>query len=148
MRARFYSLSAQIMQERQDYYAVLERTQKGSGDVTGWLDWFVGGVDRAMTRSGGLLGRVLGKAEFWRRFGPVPLSERQRKVLNKLLDAGQEGFEGGLTNRKYVGMTKTTRATAQRDLADLVVKGMLHPKSGRGRSASYEIAWPGNRLAG
>jgi Fic family protein len=148
MRARFYSLSAQIMQERQDYYAVLERTQKGSGDVTGWLEWFVGGVDRAMTRSGGLLGRVLGKAEFWRRFGPVPLSERQRKVLNKLLDAGQEGFEGGLTNRKYVGMTKTTRATAQRDLADLVVKGMLHPKSGRGRSASYEIAWPGNRLAG
>lgn len=144
MRARFYSLSAQIMQERQDYYAVLERTQKGSGDVTGWLEWFVGGVDRAMTRSGGLLGRVLGKAEFWRRFGAVPLSERQRKVLNKLLDAGQEGFEGGLTNRKYVGMTKTTRATAQRDLADLVAKGMIHPKPGGGRSASYEIAWPGN----
>lgn len=144
MRARFYSLSAQIMQERQDYYAVLERTQKGSGDVTGWLEWFVGGVDRAMTRSGGLLGRVLGKAEFWRRFGAVPLSERQRKVLNKLLDAGPDGFEGGMTNRKYVGMTKTTRATAQRDLADLVAKGMLHPKPGGGRSASYEIAWPGN----
>lgn len=148
MRARFYSLSAQIMQERQDYYAVLERTQKGNGDVTDWLEWFVGGVDRAMTRSGGLLGRVLGKAEFWRRYGAVPLSERQRKVLNKLLDAGPEGFEGGLTNRKYVGMTKTTRATAQRDLADLVGKGMLNPKPGGGRSASYEIAWSGNHLSG
>jgi len=140
MRARFYSLSAQIMQERQDYYAVLERTQKGSGDITGWLEWFVGAVDRAMARSGGLLGRVLGKAEFWRRFGDVPLSERQRKVLNKLLDAGPGGFEGGLTNRKYVGMTKATRATAQRDLADLVAKGILTPRPEGGRSASYDLA--------
>lgn len=141
VRARFYSLSAQIMQERQDYYAVLERTQKGDGDVTDWLVWFVGSMDRAMARSEGLLGRVLGKAAFWRRHAATPLSERQRKVLNKLLDAGQDGFEGGLTNRKYVGMTKTAPATAQRDLADLVAKGVLRARPGGGRSASYEVAF-------
>lgn len=141
MRARFYSLSGQIMQERQDYYAVLERNQKGDGEVTDWLTWFVGCVDRAMGRSEELLGRVLDKASFWRRHAAVPLSARQRKAMNKLLDAGRDGFEGGLTNRKYVGMTKTTRPTAQRDLADLVAKGLLHPRSGGGRSASYEVAW-------
>ena len=141
VRARFYSLSAQIMQERQDYYAVLERTQKGNGDITDWLEWFVGSMDRAMIRSEGLLGRVLGKAAFWRRHTGVLLSERQQKVLNILLDAGADGFEGGLTNRKYVGMTKTAPATAQRDLADLVAKGLLRPKPEGGRSTSYEVAW-------
>lgn len=141
LQARFYSLSAQIMQERESYYGVLERTQKGDGDITEWLLWFLGCMDRAMTRSEGLLGRVLGKAAFWRRHTAVQLSERQRKVLNKLLDAGPGGFEGGLTNRKYVGMTKAAPATAQRDLADLVSKGLLRPGPGGGRSASYEIAW-------
>ncbi len=139
LRARFYSISAQIMQERQDYYAVLERTQKGSGDITEWLNWFIGSMDRAMVRSEGLLGRVLGKVAFWRKHSGVAILERQQKVLNKLLDAGPDGFEGGLTNRKYVGMTKTAPATAQRDLADLVAKGLLRPRPGGGRSASYEI---------
>lgn len=71
----------------------------------------------------------------------MPLSERQLKVLNKLLDAGPDGFEGGLTNRKYVGMTRTASAAAQRDLADLVAKGLLRPMPGGGRSASCEVSW-------
>jgi Fic family protein len=144
-RARFYSLSAQLMQERQAYYAVLERTQKGDGEVTDWLEWFLGCLDRALVRADTLIGRVLDKAAFWRRHAGVALSERQRKVVNKLLDAGPRGFEGGLTNRKYVGMTRTARATAQRDLADLVGKGLLRPGPGGGRGASYEIVWKGTR---
>jgi Fic family protein len=141
LRARFYSLSSRIMQERREYYSVLERDQKGTGDVTAWLAWFVGCVERAVGRSERLLARILAKAEFWRRHAGVAVNERQRKALNRLLDAGPGGFEGGLTNRKYVGLTRTTRATAFRELADLVAKGLLRPGPGRGRSASYDAAW-------
>jgi len=138
---RFYSLSAQIMHDRDGYYAVLEHAQKGDGDITEWLEWFLDCMGRALTRSEGLLERVLNKVAFWRRHAEVSLSARQRKVLNKLLDAGPDGFEGGLNNRKYVGMTKASSATAQRDLVDLVAKGLLRPGPGGGRSASYEIMW-------
>ena len=95
-----------------------------------------------MMRSERLLSRVLLKAEFWRLHGDEVPVERQRKVLNKLLDAGRDGFEGGLTTRKYVSMTGASRATVYRELADLVEKGMLRPRAGHGRSASYELVWP------
>jgi Fic family protein len=84
---------------------------------------------------------VLTKARFWQGHSEVNLSERQRKVVNRMLDAGPGGFEGGLTTRKYVGMTRTSRATAQREIADLVVKGLLVRRPGGGRSTSYEIVW-------
>lgn len=89
---------------------------------------------------------VLLKAEFWRRHQAIQFSERQRKVVNRLLDAGPEaldgGFEGGITTRKYLGMTKASRATAYREMADLVAKGILRPREGRGRSAAYDLVWP------
>ncbi len=137
--ARLYSLSRQIKQERNAYYDILERTQKGSLDVTDWLAWFVACADRAMAAAEATMDRVLAKAAFWQRAGAANINERQRKVLNRLLDAG-EAFEGGLTTRKYMGMTGASRATAYRDITDLVDKGFLVENPGGGRNASYRVA--------
>lgn len=142
--ARFYSLSSQIMAERDAYYTVLEKVQKGDGDITAWLAWFLGCFERAVERSEDLLAGVLLKARFWQRHAGAGISERQRKVLNRLLDAGPAGFEGGLTTRKYAGLAGVSKPTAQREIADLVAKGMLRPNPGGGRSTSYDVAWEEN----
>jgi Fic family protein len=139
---RFYSLSSQIMAEREAYYDILERTQKGDGDVTSWLLWFLGCMNRALMNSERLLGNVLAKGEFWRRHAGVPLSERQRKVVNRLLDAGPGGFEGGLTTRKYASLAGVSRATAFREIAQLLEWGLIKQNPGGGRSVSYAVAWP------
>lgn len=142
---RYYSLSAQIMSRRNEYYDVLEQTQKGDGDVTEWLLWFLEQVRLSVTTAGQTMARVLLKAEFWRKHAATPLTERQRKVVNRLLDAGPEhlggGFEGGLTNRKYSGMTKASRATAYREITDLVEKGILSQRAQKGRSVAYDLVW-------
>lgn len=140
LQRRFYSVSAQIMQERKMYYELLEKTQKGEGDCTEWLVWFISCLGRAIDLAGETIAAVLDKADFWRKFADVPVNERQRKVLNRLLDAGKGGFTGGLTTQKYMGMTKTSRATAFRDIDDLVNKKMLRPLAKGGRSTAYEIA--------
>lgn len=138
---RFYSLSSQIERERERYYSILEQTQKGTGDITQWLAWYLGCFERALERAGQVLENVTRKARIWQKLTTEDLSERQRKVVNRLLDAGPDGFEGGLTNRKYVGMTRTSRATAFRELSDLVAKGILEQNPGGGRNASYALAW-------
>lgn len=138
---RFYSLSAQISGDRKAYYGVLERTQRGDGDLTEWLRWFLGCAERSVVASAARLETVLEKAGFWQRHARTALSARQLKVVNRLLDAGRAGFEGGLTNRKYVGMTRASRATAQREIADLVEKGLLRKAEGGGRSTHYELSW-------
>ena len=140
-RLRLYSMSAQIRTEQDVYYDILEQTQRGDGELTGWLMWFAACLERAVTNSEERLALVLAKARFWQGHTEVNLSERQRKVVNRMLDAGPGGFEGGLTTRKYVSMTRTSRATAQREIADLVVKGLLVRRLGGGRSTSYEIVW-------
>ncbi|MHB8877232.1 MAG: Fic family protein [Myxococcaceae bacterium] len=136
---RLYSMSAQISEERAGYYAALEQAQRGRGDVTDWLVWFLECLERALISSQAPIERVLEKASFWQRHRNVTLNERQRKVVNRLLDAGREGFEGGLSTRKYVGMTRASRATAQREIADLVDKQLLHKRPGGGRSSSYDL---------
>jgi Fic family protein len=141
LATRFYSLSSQIMAERNDYYEILNHTGRQTGDVTGWLKWFLGCMSRSISRSDGLLANVMQKKRFWQRFAQAGLNHRQSKVVNRLLDAGPGGFEGGMTNRKYAGLTHISRATAQRELADLVVKGILRANPGGGRSASYDINW-------
>jgi Fic family protein len=141
LATRYYSLSSQIMVERDAYYEVLERTNKQDNDITQWLQWFLACMSRAILSSKRLLSNVMQKARFWQRHAQTDLNERQRKALNRLLDAGPGGFEGGLTNRKYAGMTHVSRATAQRELADLVKKGLLRPNPGGGRSASYDLVW-------
>ena len=135
---RLFSLSAQIMRERNAYYDALEKTQRGGLDVTPWLAWFLEQVSGACDNAEATVGKVLDKAKFWLSHQHLNLNERQRKVLNKLLDAGVDGFEGGMNTRKYVSLTKTSRATAYRELADLVEKNCLSA-SGAGRSASYQI---------
>jgi Fic family protein len=137
---RLYSMSAAISAERKTYYRVLERAQRGAGDVTEWMLWFLDCFERAVAASRGQTGKALFAERFWREHRDVVLNPRQRKVLARLLEAGPGGFEGGLTNRKYVGLTSTSRESAKRDIADLVAKGLLVPGPGKGRSASYALA--------
>jgi len=133
---RFYSMSAQIRLERKDYYAILERTQKGDLDITGWLQWFLGCLDRAFDGAEEILANVLRKTRFWEAMAGRPLNERQRKVINRLLD----GFEGKLTSSKWATLTKTSPDTALRDINDLVARGVLAKDEGGGRSTSYSLA--------
>jgi Fic family protein len=132
---RFYSMSAQIRRERDDYYTVLERTQKGALDVTGWQDWFLNCLGRAIDGAGGTLSAVMDKARFWRRFATESFNERQIQVLNKMLD----GFEGKLTSSKWARLAKCSQDTAYRDILDLVERGALQKDAGGGRSTSYSL---------
>ena len=133
---RFYSLSAQIQRERKDYYEVLERTQKGELDVTGWLSWFLGTLGRAVASSQTTLDAVLAKARFWQRWAGLPLNERQVKLLNRLLD----GFDGKLTSSKWAAIAKCSPDTALRDITQLLDLGVLQKTPGGGRSAGYQLA--------
>ena len=133
---RFYSMSAQIRQERKDYYAILETTQKGDLDITGWLLWFLGCLNRAFDGAEKILANVLRKTRFWEAHASQRLSERQRKVLNRLL----EGFEGKLTSSKWAKLTQTSPDTALRDINDLVARGILIREASGGRSTSYSLA--------
>lgn len=137
--ARYFSLSTQIMADRNGYYDILEATQKGGSDVTAWLTWFLDCYARSIRRSEELLDGVFLRAEFWQRHGQVPLSDRQRKVINRLLEAGPDGFEGGMTTRKYAALTGASRATAFRELDQLHEAGVLR-RSGQGRSVRYDLA--------
>jgi len=133
---RFYSMSAQIRQERNAYYTMLERTQRGSMDITPWMEWFLACLDRAIAGSQTTLAGVLYKARFWERAAAVSLNERQRLVLNRLLD----GFEGKLTTSKWAKMAKCSQDTALRDILDLMEHGLLVQNPGGGRSTSYALA--------
>jgi Fic family protein len=141
LERRYYSLSAQIMNERDEYYMVLEKTQKGNCDCTDWLLWFISCFGRSLEKAELTLSTILFKATFWKRHAETMVNERQRLVLNKLLDAGKGRFEGGLSTRKYVSMTKTSRATAWREIEDMLQKRMIRVMPGSGRSTAYEIAW-------
>jgi Fic family protein len=141
LATRYYSLSSQIMADRESYYSVLERTNKGDGDITEWILWFLNCMSRAILRSNELLTNVMQKSRFWQHHVQTELNERQRKVITRLLDSGPDGFEGGMTNRKYAGIAHVSRATAQRELADLVEKGVLRMNEGGGRSVSYSLCW-------
>ncbi len=133
---RFYSMSAQIRQERAAYYDILERAQKGTLDITSWMEWFVGCLGRAIDGAQNTLGAVLAKARFWDSVSSLALNERQRLVLNRLLD----GFEGKLTTSKYAKLAKCSQDTALRDLLPLVEGGLLVRSPGGGRSTSYALA--------
>jgi len=151
LSTRFYSLSSQIMEERKDYYDVLKKCQKGNGDVTSWLKWYLECYTHAVEKAEKLIADVLDKARFWQDHSQVQVSERQRKVVNRLLDAGKGGFsagggpasgwQGGLTTRKYVSMAKVSRATAFREISELVENGFLVENSAKGRSVNYDLKW-------
>ncbi|OGG99123.1 MAG: cell filamentation protein Fic [Candidatus Lambdaproteobacteria bacterium RIFOXYD1_FULL_56_27] len=132
---RFYSMSAQIVKERNGYYHILEATQKGDLEITGWLLWFFDCLEGAFAGMETVLALVLRKAEFWIRFGAESFNDRQRKVLNRLLD----GFEGKLTSSKWATLAKCSQDTAARDLKDLILRGVLEKGPGGGRSTSYRL---------
>ena len=135
---RLFSLSAQILAVREAYYDILESTQKGEMDITAWLKWFLTQIQNAVELAQLTVANTLNKAKFWMTHQTKPLNERQRKVLNRMLDA-KDGFEGGMNTRKYMSLTKTSRATAYRELAQMVEWGCLQANEKGGRSSGYLI---------
>lgn len=134
---RFYSMSGQIELERKDYYTTLEHTQKGGLEITYWLDWFLGCLDRAIDGADNTLASVLRKTSVWQQANQHPLNERQRGMINRLLD----GFEGKLTSGKYAKLAKCSSDTALRDIRELMEYGLLQQGESGGRSTNYEIAF-------
>lgn len=135
---RFYSMSAQIQRERKAYYDVLERCQKGTLDITEWIEWFLNCLQHAIAASEQTLEAVLVKAGFWKTHGGSAINERQRKVINRLLD----GFEGKLTSSKWAKLTKCSQDTALRDINELVSRKVLVKDEAGGRSTGYTLRLP------
>lgn len=135
---RFYSMSAQIEAERNDYYRALEAAQRGDLDITRWLAWFLACLDRAIGAAQETLAAVLYKAKLWQQINRRPVNDRQRAVINRLLD----GFEGFLTTSKYAKLVKCSQDTALRDIRDLLGRGILVQNPGGGRATSYWLADP------
>ena len=133
---RFYSMSAQIHQERNAYYDILEETQKGTMDITSWMDWFLGCLGRAIDGAQTTLSAVLAKARFWERIQGAQINDRQRLVIHHLLDA----FEGKLTSSKYAKLANCSQDTAHRDILALVDRRILVQNPEGGRSTSYSLA--------
>ncbi|MCF2495603.1 Fic family protein [Dyadobacter chenhuakuii] len=132
---RFYSMSAQIQHKRKHYYDILEETQKGDLDITGWLEWFLYCLDGALEATETTLNTVLNKAKYWKLFTEKSLNDRQKLMLNKLLD----GFEGKLNTSKWAKIAKTSPDTALRDIQNLVEQGVLEKEDSGGRSTSYRL---------
>ncbi len=136
---RFYSMSSEIEAERKEYYLRLESAQRGGLDITLWMEWFLGCLDRAIVSADITLASVLHKAKLWRALNQRPVNERQRLVLNRLLD----DFKGHLTTSKYAKLAKCSPDTALRDIHDLLDRGIILQNPGGGRSTSYRLAEPG-----
>lgn len=132
---RFYSMSAQIRVERKQYYEMLEKTQKGDLDITNWIIWFLSCLTNALKSTDSILTRVLFKAEFWQKHIDTAINDRQRKLLNKLMD----GFDGKLTSSKWAKIAKCSKDSAVRDINDLIDKGILQKEAAGGRSTNYEL---------
>jgi Fic family protein len=133
--SRFYSMSRQIEQERKAYYTQLESQQKGSVDITSWLSWFLNCFSRAVFNAEDTLSSVLFKAELWNRIYPDPVNERQRLIINRMLD----NFKGHMTTSKYAKCAKCSSDTALRDMRELVARHILMQNPGGGRSTSYRL---------
>ena len=136
---RFYSMSAQIRAERKEYYEKLERAQKGTSDITDWLAWFLGCLDRSFDHAERSLENVLAKSRFWQRHAGAQLNERQKHMVNRLLDS----FVGKLTSSKWAKINKCSQDTAGRDIASLVALGVLKKDGAGGRSTSYSLVLEG-----
>jgi Fic family protein len=132
---RFYSMSAQIRLERNQYYEILEKTQKGNLDITNWIVWFLNCLINALKATDTILTRVLFKADFWQKHIHISINDRQSKLLNKLMD----GFDGKLTSSKWAKIAKCSKDSAVRDINDLIDKGILQKEAAGGRSTNYVL---------
>jgi Fic family protein len=135
MPQRFYSMSAQIRKNRNSYYKILEKTQKGTLEITEWLKWFLECLANSLKSSDEILANVLFKHDFWNKNSKEIFNDRQIKMLNKILD----GFEGKLTSSKWAKITKCSQDTALRDINDLVSRKILKKLRSGGRSTEYEF---------
>jgi len=142
LKIKFYSISSEIMRTRNEYYKILEDVQKCRVDVTQWYLWFIECVTAAIERSRDIINNVFTRVDFWNRHAQTQLNERQKKVLNRILEAGLGNFVGGLTTRKYASITRVSRATAFREIADMLDKKIIRQLSGKGRSVHYDLIWP------
>jgi Fic family protein len=132
---RFYSMSAQIRIERKQYYEILEKTQKGELDITEWVKWFLCCLINALKSTEIILTKVLFKADFWNKHSKTIINERQKELIDKLID----GFEEKLTSSKWAKIAKCSKDTAIRDINDLIYKDILQKDTAGGRSTNYEL---------
>ncbi|MFU2330190.1 Fic family protein [Pseudomonas sp. NFX98] len=139
---RFYAMSASILDDRSGYYRVLEGSQKATLDITQWLDWFLQTLLRSLQQAMARIEFVLAKARFWQAHRETGLSTEQTKVLNRLLDGGERGFELGISAAQYQAVAKVSKATATRHLTELLEKGCVKRLPGGGRSTRYQINYP------
>jgi Fic family protein len=139
---RFYAMSASILEDRSGYYRVLETSQKVMLDITEWLEWFLHTLLRSLQQAIARIESALGKARFWQAHRESELSAEQTKVLDRLLDGGERGFEGGISAAQYQAVTKVSKATATRHLTELLEKGCLKRLPGGGRSTRYQVSYP------
>ncbi|KDD70745.1 cell division protein Fic [Pseudomonas mandelii PD30] len=139
---RFYAMSASILEDRSGYYRVLETSQKATVDITDWLEWFLKTLLRSLQQAMARIESVLGKARFWQAHRESALTAEQIKVLNRLLDGGERGFEEGISAAQYQAVAKVSKATATRHLAELLEKGYLKRLPGGGRNTRYQISYP------
>ena len=137
---RPYAMSVVILKDRKNYYAALEECQRGDMDITVWVEWFLRTLVAAMQGTLDQVGRTLAKARFWQEYGQAGLSSTQAKVLNRLLDGGESGFEHGINASQYREVAKVSKATATRHLADLLSKGCIEKLPGGGRSTRYRVS--------
>ena len=142
LNVRYYSISSEIMRLRAKYYKILEDVQRCRVDVTEWFLWFVERVAAAIENSQVIIANVFARVEFWNQHSQTEINERQKKVINHILEAGPGNFVGGLTTRKYVSITKVSRATAFREISDMLDKKILRQLPGKGRSVRYDLIWP------
>jgi Fic family protein len=140
---RLHGVSTELRRRQAAYHDALNQAQRGIGDVTAWLEWFTGVFADSCQSSSPLIDEALVRARFWSDHKTAELNERQRKVINKMLEAGAGRFEGGLTQRKYVAINSASRATASRDISDLINKGVLVTGERAGRSTYYDLSIPG-----
>jgi Fic family protein len=136
---RLYSMSSQIMARRDEYYRILEETQRGDGEISPWLHWFLSCLQNAILFSRSLVQKSLDMEKFWNGLAGYAINERQRKVILRLWEAEPGGLVGGLSNEKYRKIAQTSRESAKRDLADLLSKGVLCKIGGEGRSVRYAL---------
>lgn len=132
---RFYSMSNQILAQKNEYYDILERLQRGSGDLTEWLLWFLACLEQSILSTEKVLESTMAKARFWDAHSKTVLNDRQRKMLNKVMD----GFDGKLTTSKWAKICKCSVDTAQLDVKDLISKGVLRKTDEGGKNTNYKI---------
>ena len=136
---RLYAMSISILAKRNEYYRILEKSQRNTTDITSWLIWFMETLEDSLQSAIKKIDLTLAKSRFWQRYQGVDLSKEQIKVLNRLMDSNEKGFEQGISALQYQKIAKVSKATATRHLTDLLSKGCIEKLPGGGRNTRYQV---------